>query len=218
MKSFLNHPLFEGLDKLLKMILFHFLFWLTLILSLGFLTYPALTILVLAIKSLSERHDSIVKTWIAHLREFIKTQLRLALFYQTLLLLFLFNTVYFTLAFQETQFSFHAILAFMNGLVFLFVMKMMQHSALLTIYFPHLTQRSILKYSLKMPIVLMASTFLTTVVFFLSIALIMVAPYLFIVVFPLAEISLLYVLTKNPYHRLLDANHPARRFDTPKTP
>lgn len=212
-KTPFSGPLFEAIDRITKALVFQFLFLVTVLFSLGIFTVVGLIILVLAMKSLQERQDSIVKTWITNLKKYTKSVLPISLLFSLLFLLFVFNTIYFALAYFETTLTIHAIFAFVNGIVVMYVIKVLHHYIMIYIYLPRLTGKRRLFYAVQMPFVMMFPTIVSAVLGLLSLWLVIWMPLLLIIIYPLIEIAVFFRMTQPLYQRLLLPSDTPLRFD-----
>ncbi len=206
-------PLFETVDRITKAMVFQFLFLVTVFFSLGILTVVGLTILVLAMKSLQERQDSIVKTWITNLKQYTKPLFGVSLLFYLFFLLFAFNTVYFYLAFLESNLTFHAVLAFFHAGIVIYLIKVLHHYIMIFIYVPRLQGKRRLHYALQMPFVMAIPTLASAIVGGICLLFVIWMPLLLVLIYPAVEIGLFFAMTRPLYERLLLPSDRPLRFD-----
>ena len=190
------------------------LFLLTFLLGLGIFSWNiALIILVLAMKSLEERSDSLVKTWIKNLLFHGKKAFLLSIPFVLFTGIFIFNTMYFYLALQEIDSIMNQILFGVSLLCAVIGMIASIHNAFVYVFFPHLSIRKHWKYSLVLLQVIPFPTLYLFACVIVGIVLVYVMPLLVIVIYPALVVFGFYHLIRFKYRRLVADGMESLRFD-----
>lgn len=206
---------FEFFDGLSKLILFNVLFLLTFLFGLGIFSWNiALIILVLAMKSLEERSDSLVKTWIKNLLFHGKKAFIISIPFVLITGLFVFNTMYFYLALQEIDSIIHQILFGVFLLCTVIGVIASIHNAFVYVFFPHLSVRKHWKYSLVLLQVIPLPTMYLFASVIVGIVLVYVMPLIIIVIYPAVVIFGFYRLIRYKYRRLVADGMQSLSFDS----
>lgn len=196
--------LMEIADTIYKLIIFNLLFILTLFIGLGVFTFLlALIILVLAIKSFGERSDSIIKTWINMVFQHGWKTLKYSLVFLGLIIVFLFNSVYFYLVLEEMSHWMYSVMFSFSLICLLISVAALINGAFVFVYYPNLPFKKWIKYSFSLLRVFPLQTLYLIGNIVVSILLLYTVPIVLVFIYPSLSTYLYHLMTKKTYKRLV---------------
>ncbi len=200
-----NSKFFIIVDFVYKLIILNLLLILTTVFGLVvFSLMPALIALIIILKSL--RHDRtfpLVQTYFRVIRANYRKIIKLSLFYTLLGCVFVFNTLFFYLALQESQPIFYQ-LAF-YGMIVVDVVFLLAaiNSCFVFVYFPNLTNRKIIKYSFVLLTSIPLQSLVVVLLLLMSVGLLYVFPIILIFIWPSICVFLIHISIRNTYERFV---------------
>lgn len=197
LEKFYNSIFFKIFDFIYNLVIFNVIFILTLVLGLGVFSYMlAFITLVLAIKALDDGIGfSIVKRWVISLKKHFLKALKLSVFYTVFLGFFIFDVLFFNIVIQEQNLVIYQVLYYLFLVLSIVMIYATINAAFVYVYFPHLSIRKIIKYSLILvQLVPVPALFLVFGI--------IVSVFLFYV-FPLILVFIWFSLIFYVYHKMI---------------
>lgn len=199
-----NSNVYRLFESIYRFVIFNFLFILTFVLGLGvFSFFLALIILVLAIKSFDESKDSIIKTWINMVMKYGFKAFRYSLVFVIIILLFIFNSVYFFLVLEEAIHWVYSVMFSFSLACLLISIAALINGAFVFVYYPNLSFKKWLKYSFMLLRIFPLQTLYLVGSIVLSVFLLYTAPLILILILPSLSLYIYHLITKKTYKRLV---------------
>ena len=143
-----NNKVFKFLEYLYNLIVANMINFLTIVLTLGITTLPALTALALVVKGLRERDEfPVVQTYFYAYKKNFKKMMLVEIPFLIFFILYLFNFFYFRQMLEEYSGLYNEIAYYVTIVIIVIAVLGFTNSSIVRVYFPHLEVKKILKYS-----------------------------------------------------------------------
>ena len=143
-----NNKVFKFLEYLYNLIVANMITFLTIVLTLGITTLPALTALALVVKGLRERDEfPVVQTYFYAYKKNFKKMMLVEIPFFIFFILYLFNFFYFRQMLEEYSGLYNEIAYYVTIVIIVIAVLGFTNSSIVRVYYPHLDVKKILKYS-----------------------------------------------------------------------
>lgn len=208
MEKLMNSWFYKFCEKLYVMIILNLISFIMIVLGLGFFTtLPVLVSLILVLKDYrSNESFPFLKAFFKCFKYNYKRLLKLSIPYLLCLFVFIFNTYYFYSWTNESSNLYYSIAYYVCLVVDVLIALSFINCGFIFVYFPHLSDKKILKYSVTLISVIMLQAILILIIFigflYLGVVFVPLLPTILISLF----IVLVNELIRNTYLRITPKN------------
>lgn len=143
-----NNKFFKFFEYLYNLIVVNMITFLTIVLTLGITTLPALTALALVVKGLKERDEfPIIQTYFLAYKKNFKTMMITEIPFLIFFIIYLFNFFYFHQMLEEYAGIYNEIAYYLTIVIIAVALLAFTNASIVRVFFPHLEIKKILKYS-----------------------------------------------------------------------
>lgn len=143
-----NNKFFKFFEYLYNLIVANMITFLTIVLTLGITTLPALTALALVVKGLKERDEfPIIQTYFLAYKKNFKTMMITEIPFLIFFIIYLFNFFYFHQMLEEYPGIYNEIAYYLTIVIIAVAVLAFTNASIVRVFFPHLDVKKILKYS-----------------------------------------------------------------------
>lgn len=204
-ERFINSKFFILFEYLYVLIFSNILFVLSTLLGLGiFSIFPALVSLIIVLKSFDSTTDFLLPKvfFKAFIKNYLKS-MKVFLIFLIGIVLFTFNTMYFYLALQEIDSFVYAMAFYVMLFLDILLIFVVINAAFVSVYFPNLTVKKILKYSFYLLRVISFQAMILILVLILLVLIGYVVPLLSIVLLVSIYVLLMDRMIRPLYQQLV---------------